>query len=324
MKKQNDLVALSDLPNVTKDIVESMPEHKAMIESINKNLPEIKRATSLFGKTQSQFMDNMLTVSHYTPLRNLRQILAQVTQTRAAIDENNFKLKKKQIEIKMKQRELEEEKDALKKEMLQTEIAEMESQLENAKIYISGSIRTLSNYTEQYNNIVTSKRIKTWNEKDFEAEEEKYHIMKAFEQGYCAAVSGRGGFDEGNTIYVTQLGINGMAAQKDLQEYLMLEDSLLKDSKEPTHKMFSMFLERMAEKHKGCSTAHAERKGMTTYTEKAAIEKGDVTNKHIELMKKLYALAKENNGSESDSALKKLQKLLKKHKIDLLDFEKLL
>jgi hypothetical protein len=315
MKTQHDLVALSDLPNITKDIVESMPEHKAMIDSINQNMPEIIRSTSLFGKTQSQFMDNMLTVSHYTPLRNLRQILAQVTQTRAAIDENNFKLKKKQIEIKMKQRELEEEKDVLKKEMLQTEIEELVSQLESAKIYISGSIRTLSNYTEQYNNIVKSKGIETWNEKDFEAEEEKYHIMKAFEQAYCAAVAGRGGFDEGNMIYVTQLGINGMAAQKDLIEYLALEDSLLKDNKEPTHKMFSMFLERMAEKHKGASAASAERKGMTTYTEKAAIEKGDVSNKQVDKAKKLKALSKSANENEAKVAKRKLKKHVEKHNI---------
>jgi hypothetical protein len=71
-------------------LIEYAPEHKEMIENITRNHPEITRATSLFGKTQSQFMDNTMTVSHMTPLRNARQILAEMERTRNALKEAFF------------------------------------------------------------------------------------------------------------------------------------------------------------------------------------------------------------------------------------------
>jgi hypothetical protein len=240
--------------DTAKDLVERMPDHAGMIDIINKNLPEIKRAVSVAGgKTQTQFMDNMLTVSHYTPIRNLRQILAQITSMREAVEDNNFKIRKKEIEIKMKQRDFEKEEDALKKEMLGVEIDELLNQQENTKLYLSGAIRTLANYTEQYNAIAKAHNIGEWNEDDLEAEEEEYHIKKAFEQAYCAAISHGFVIDEGNLIYLTQIGINGMMAQIEMENYLNWERGMVdryakfiageaKDGRLPTHEDFHGFL----------------------------------------------------------------------------------
>lgn len=257
-------------------LVEHLPEHKEMLASIQASLPEVHRATSLFCKTQSQFMDNMLTVSHPTPLRNLRQYLAEMNKTREAIKEAHFKTLKKEVELKIKQRDLESEPDELKREMLQVEIFEIMSGIESSNGYISGAIRKLANATAQYNAIMEKHNLANFSEVDFENEEEKYHIMKAFEQGTVAARTRGGIIDEGNMIYLTQIGINGAVAQKDVFEYLSLENKLLSEQKEPTHKMFLMFLENMAAKYHGCARKYAEHKGMTgTSTESAALKQGD-------------------------------------------------
>jgi hypothetical protein len=316
---------------IVKDLVERMPEHREMIEVINKNLPEIKRATSLFGKTQSQFMDNMMTVSHYTPLRNLRQILAQIKSTQQAVDENEIKIRKKEVELKIKNQELKSEQNQLKKELIQIEIEEIEQGIENSKLYLSGSIRTLANYTEQYNAIKKAHNIDEWTEEDFEAEEEEYHIKKAFEQGYCAALSHGGMIDEGNMIYFTQIGINGMSAQVEMSRYLAWEESVYKDNKEPTHESFQQFLDAMAAKYKGCSGKFANKKGMHIFSATASIREGDKSlfekkkrAKHIETMKKLYAMTTSDNESESLNAQNKLDKMLKKYNMKVEDLEKLL
>lgn len=253
-----------------------MPEHKQMLEIVQENLPEVLRGTSLFYKTQSQFMDNMLTVSHPTPLRNARQILAEMNKTREAIKEALLNSKKKEIELKMKQRDLKSEQDELKQELLQIEIIEIMSKIESSNGYISGAIRKLTNYTEQYKAILKKHNLENFTESQFEEEEEKYHIMKAFEQGITAARSRGGLIDEGNMIYLTQIGINGAGAQREVTEYLILENNLLKEGKEPTHKMFIMFLERMANKYKGSAKKYAEYKGMAgTVTEHALLTQGD-------------------------------------------------
>jgi hypothetical protein len=82
VEQSNSVALLSDS---IKSIVSYMPEHHEMISKIQESLPEIQRASSMFFKTQSQFMDNMLTVSHPTPIRNLRQILAEMRKARDAL-----------------------------------------------------------------------------------------------------------------------------------------------------------------------------------------------------------------------------------------------
>jgi hypothetical protein len=262
-----------------------MPEHGPKIQVIKEGLPEVVRATSLFFKTQSQFMDNMLTVTAYTPLRNLRQILAEMNKTREAIKEAHFNLLDKQVDVEILQRDMEKETDELKRKKMLIEIKKTEANAESTRGYISGAIRKLTNYTEQYNMIMEQHKLHNWNEADFEKEEERYHIMKAFEQAMCAARSRGGLIDEGNMIYLTQLGINGAGAQREINEYLALEQALLNDRdkegkpapKEPTHKMFMNFLNLMADKYAGCAVNFAKAKGMSTVTQTALIQKGNTT-----------------------------------------------
>lgn len=270
-----EINALSVTSAVT-DLVNYLPEHKDMLVQIQQSLPEIQRASSLFNKSQSQFMDNMLTVSHPTPIRNLRQILAEMNKTREALKESHFGCKKKEIEIQMKERDLSNETDELKSALIKVEIMELYSQLESTKGYISGAIRKLTNYTEQYNSIISSMGVSNFNEIDFEAEEERYHIMKAFDQGLIAARSRSGIVDEGNLIYFSQIGINGSSAQKDIRDLLIIEGKLLHEGKEPSYELVLEFLNKMAIKYKGCSVKYAQHKGMTgKITEKAALKSGD-------------------------------------------------
>lgn len=291
-------IALPDLSLLKNDenfqaIALAMPEHAGMLENIAKALPELHRAASNFYKTQSQFMDNMMTVSHWTPLHNLRQILAQVTNMRQAITENTLKLKKKEIERRVLVKKL-ENKDLTAEEIdaIQLDIIEIDTAEETARRYISGAIRILDNYAAQYQNITKNHGINEFSEKDFEEEEAIYHIAKAFDQATCAARSRGGIVDEGNMIYFGNIGINPGAAQRQIQAYLAMEENLYKglDEKgeplrdkqgnpvgpsEPTHRMYIMFLERMASRYKGHAKEFAEWKGMTTQTESALIQHGD-------------------------------------------------
>lgn len=313
------------------ELIAIMPEHNKMLQVIKDSLPEIQRSTSLFGKTQSQFMDNMMTVSGNTPIRNLRQILAQMVQTREAIKEANFKLKKKEIEAEIKHEEAELEVNPKKKRLLTTEAEELESGAESTKIYLSGAVRQLANYTSQYNSIMENHNLQNFNEEDFEKEEEKYHIMRAFEQALCAARAHGGLVDEGNHIYFSQIGINGAHAQFRITEFLKAEKDLLDAGKAPTHKAYIDFLERMAGEFAGSAEKYAERKGMKTRTDMAMIQEGDtrmsdpnIPAKVMSRLKKLAALSKSSNENEAKRASEKLAKFLEKHGLTMDQVKKYL
>jgi len=244
-------------------------QYQIMLSEVSSYFPVIAKATRNYNKTQSQFMDNMLTLNQPTELRSLRQILAEINKSKMALDEAYFKIQKKKIRIKQKQRKLKIEKDGLECELLAISIAELESQITNTMGYVEGAIRKISAYMSQYQNILDYLGKDEITEEDFEADEERYHIMKVFEQALCAARSRGGVIDEGNHIYFYQIGISGAAAQLEVIAFLQLEEQMLIENKISTHKNTWDWMHAMADKYSGCAKKFAEKKHMILLSEKA-------------------------------------------------------
>jgi hypothetical protein len=244
--------------------IELSNKYEVMLKTIQNNYPVIEKATKNFNKTQSQFMDNMFTVSHPTELRNARQILAEITKSKMALDETYFSIRKKKLELRRKKNKLEMERtlDIFDKELLLIEIDEVTSQIRTAIGYIEGAIRKVSAYINQYNNILKSFGKEEFTEEDFEKDEERYHIMKMFEQALCAARSHGGVVDEGNQIYAHQIGINGTMVQQEILKYLAEEGKLISIKEVPTHEMTINWLKSMAGKYVGSAVAYVVKKGM--------------------------------------------------------------
>jgi hypothetical protein len=247
-------------------------EYSSMLKKIESSLPAIHVVTSNFHKTQSQFMDNVLTLSHYTPLRNARQALAEIKKTEMAMREAYVICYKKEAELKIAKRNFELEEDTLKKDLINADILGLTNSLAAIRDNICGAVRKLANYTEKYNEIlISSGHPDGFTEEEFEAEEERYHITRAFDQAMTAARSRGGLIDEGNLIYLTQIGINCMSAQMAVSRYLGREAKLVSDGHEPTHEMYVAFLNEMADKYAGCSTKATKLKGIDGYTTKSAL-----------------------------------------------------
>jgi hypothetical protein len=234
-----------------------------MLKMISLDYPMIERVTANFNKSQSQFMNNMFTVSHPTELRNARQILAEIEMSRLALDEAFFSIQKKRIEIKKKEGLLlKGSNDVLDKELLDIEIDELRCQIKTSTGYVEGAIRKVSAYISQYKQILSSLGKEEFTEEDFELDEERYHIMKMFEQGLCAARSRGGVIDEGNQIYAHQIGINGAVAQREVFLYIALEGKMISENQMPSHDMTMDWLHTMAAKYRNSARAYAQRKSM--------------------------------------------------------------
>jgi hypothetical protein len=246
----------------------------SIIEEIKSYYPVIAKATRCYNKTQSQFMDNMMTLSQPTELRSLRQILAELNRSKMALDEAYFGIEKKRIEKEQLNVELEAlgiidiegypERDIklleLDKKLLILKINELESQIKNTVGYVEGALRRVSAYMHQYQNILKYLGKEEITEEDFEKDEERYHIMKAFEQALCAARSRGGLIDEGNQIYFYQIGINGGIAQAEIVEYLNYENEQIRSKSAVTHSLTWAWLHQMADKYSGCASKFAESK----------------------------------------------------------------
>jgi len=255
---------LSDSPLVKK-------EYKQMLTNINNSLPAIKKSSSNFYKSHSQFMGVMLDVTAITPIRSVKHTLAELDKTRMALEEAQLKMMKKDIELRQKEKQLADGdyKDEFGRELLETEILEIKVNLNNIQNSVSGAIRKMNFFTNQYKSILKKLGKEDITEEEYEKEESRYHVMTCMKQALNAARARGGVIDEGNLIYLFDMGINSAQAQAEIYAYLKMENTLMEQGKAPTHEMTMVWLEACADKFSGDSVKFAERRGFKLYDEES-------------------------------------------------------
>ena len=266
MSSSKDLVIqkLSNSPLVKK-------EYKQMLTNINQTLPAIKQSSSNFYKSHSQFMGVMLDVTAITPIRSVKHTLAEIDKTRMALEEAQLKMMKKDIELRQKEKKLADGdyKDELERELLETEILEVKVNMNNIQNSVSGAIRKMNFFTNQYKSILKKLGKDDITEEEYEKEESRYHVMTCMKQALNAARARGGVIDEGNLIYLFDMGINSAQAQAEIYAYLKMENKLMDEGKAPTHEMTMQWLEACADKFSGESVKFAERRGFKLYDEES-------------------------------------------------------
>lgn len=270
---------------ITKIINDNIPEsYQSMLSLISDKLPVLQKAKENFCKTQSQFMDNALTLHQPTPVRLLHQILANCEKIEAALQETYFKREKQKLEIEIRKERIQHLESVKSKsgsiheikeinlnlKMLDIEVREFSQHLFNSERYINASIRQFTAYIEQYGMICKKHNIENLTEADYEAQEEEYHIKTAFTQAINAARSKLSQkIDEGNFIYFQQLGISGYEAQKDIDNLFAEELKMTENH----YNLFLTFLEDVATKYKGRANNLMQIKGLQAISKLALLEK---------------------------------------------------
>lgn len=246
-------------------------EYKQMLTNINATLPAIKKSSSNFYKSHSQFMGVMLDVTAITPIRSVKHTLAELDKTRMALEEAQLKMMKKDIELRQKEKKLADGdyKDELERELLETEILEVKVNMNNIQNSVSGAIRKMSFFTNQYKSILKKLGKDDITEEEYEKEESRYHVMTCMKQALNAARARGGVIDEGNLIYLFDMGINSAQAQAEIYAYLEMENKLMKEGRAPTHEMTMQWLEACADKFSGDAEKFAERRGFKLYDEES-------------------------------------------------------
>jgi hypothetical protein len=248
------------------------PEYNLMLKNIQDRMPAVTRDTSNFHKSHSQFMSVMLDVTAITPIRSIKHTLAEIDKTKSALQEAYISLRKKQVELKKKERELESCIDPFDRELLEIEILEINSHLDGTQNHVNGALRKMNFMVNQHKQLLETVGKSEITEEDYEKEESKYHIMTCMKQALIAARSRHGPIDEGNLIYLFDLGINAAQAQAEVSAYLNMEKELISDGISPTHEMTMRWLEACADKWAKDPETFATRRGFSVF------DKSSLTN----------------------------------------------
>lgn len=255
---------------------DAKPEYKSMLSNIAEKAPAVAQATSNFHKSHSQFMGVTLDVTAITPVRSIKHTLAEIDRTRSALQEAYIGMRKKENKLKKLERKLEEETDDLERELLEIKIVEAQSHLASTRNHVQGAVRKLNFFTNQYDNLMQKIGKDELTEEDYELEEVKYHIMTCMKQALTAARSRGGSIDEGNMIYIFDLGLPAAEAQAEVFAYLSWENEMMVNGKIPQHSDTVKWLEKCADKWAHCPADFANSRGFQI------LDKTSLTNVALE------------------------------------------
>jgi hypothetical protein len=242
-----------------------------MVEHISSNLPSIMKDSLNFYKSDSQYKNVTLDVTEMTPISALKHILAVLTKTKGAIENASINIKKS--EIKKLQKEEEYAKaEGYDKQLLAIEILEIEMGLQESQGYLKGALRKMSFFTTQYKSILQVLGKENITEEDYERNEERHHIMTAMKQALISSRPRGGVIDEGNQIYMFDMGINGAAAQQEVFSYLTKEGEMLANGEEPTFEMTMEWLNHCADRFTGCGAKSAFNRGLVSLDNRSLVK----------------------------------------------------
>lgn len=240
----------------------SLPkEYAPILSKINNILPLANLDTESFNKASSQFKMITLDVVDLTPINSAKHLLAVIQQTRQALEEASINLRRKQVDLKRKELDLMASEGTNTDELV-IDIDEFKMQIANIEAAGRGAVRKLANALDQYQSILTALGKDHLTELDYEKDQVRYHIMTAFNQALTAARARGGLIDEGNHIYLFQLGINGAVAQREITALLEAEQEALNESKAPSHEGIVKWLNLIADKFEQAPELYAAQRNM--------------------------------------------------------------
>ena len=274
----NDLI----IGSINTALAVKKPEYNLMLKNIQDRMPAVTRDTSNFHKSHSQFMSVTLDVTAITPIRSIKHTLAEIDRTRSALQEAYIGLRKKQNELKKKERDLAQADDPLDRELLEIEILEINSHIEGTQNHVNGAIRKMNFFVNQHKQLLEKVGKEEITEEDYEREEARYHIMTCMKQALNAARSRNGVIDEGNLIYLFDLGINAAQAQAEVFAYLSAENHLISEGKAPTHEMTMRWLEACADKWAHDPATFAARRGFSVFDKHSLTNVPQITQQAAE------------------------------------------
>ena len=175
----------------------------------------------IWNHSHSQWAWRHLNLSSFSPIKNLRQISAEIEKKKAALNETKYKYYKKQISLERVKKQLEESEDELDRISLQVRKAEIEHHLTGSQRLIDGALKDVMTLYDLYNQI--KKKTGEITEADAEKVESVSHLQRSIQQcirdvRYCGAIT------KGEQEYLEQIGVNPSKMQGVLRAYVEKEE----------------------------------------------------------------------------------------------------
>ena len=189
------------------------------IDNAETAIAKVQYTERIWDRSRSQWMLKHLTCSQADGWLRLRQIGAEMSRKRQALNEAKFGYLKSKAKIGIKREEMEESSPANYR-LLEIEIMELESQMQEVLVKVEGALKEVQTLSDMHDSL--KEHLGEINEEEFEKAQTKGHIKRAMQQA-IREVRECGRIRTGNQEYLEQSGVCVTHAFNLITNYLEQE-----------------------------------------------------------------------------------------------------
>jgi len=200
----------------------SLSENTHKVDLALANTSELN---SIWNHSHTQWMWKHLNLSWHAPLKNMRQISAEISRKKSALNEAKWRQVDNEVKIRKIEDELEKGKqlggvEYWREVDLKIKLAKLKEGVAEGIVIIEGAMKDVLVLNELYEQL--KEKVSGFSEADIEKEETKSHLKRALVQSIrdvrmCGAIS------KAEQEYIEQIGINPMKMQNMLRAYVESE-----------------------------------------------------------------------------------------------------
>ena len=221
------------------------------LANASKAIAKVQYTERIWDRSRSQWMLKFLTCSNADGWLRIRQISAEMSRKRTALQEAKFSYMKNLTEAKIKRDEMLEEENENKKLLLEIEAAEKENNAAETLVKLEGALKEVETLGSMHDELKT--KLGDITEEEFEKAQTKAHIKRAVMQA-VRDVKERGKIGIGNMEYIEQAGLSTTAILKDI--FIFLEEESQTGVNDTS--MLHQFLDATANKYESAVIQQAE------------------------------------------------------------------
>jgi len=213
----SDVFSTENLPNVKSFGGLTLAENAKKAELAILNCTETER---IWNRSHSQWTWRHINLGYAAPFKNLRQISAEISSKREALEEAKWNWLKTQAKIEIKLEQIEKERSVARRALLEIELAQMRAQSASGLKYVEGAMKDVITLSALYDELKAP--YENYTEEDFEREEAKSHLKRSLSQS-LRDIRQSGRITKGELEYLEQIGVNPGKLEADMFEYLQFE-----------------------------------------------------------------------------------------------------
>lgn len=197
----------------------TLVENSQLVDQALANVGELE---NIWNHSHSQWAWKHINFSYHSPMKNMRQISAEIARKKSALNEAKWRQIKNEAKIRKIEDELANspDMDYWREVDLKIKLAELKEGMVEGTKYIEGAMKDVMALNEIYEQLKS--KVNSFSEHDVEKEETKSHLKRSIVQS-IRDVRQSGVISKGEQEYVEQIGVNPMKLQRLIQQYVAKE-----------------------------------------------------------------------------------------------------